>query len=443
MVQAAVLGVDCTAGSPGAVRPAAPRNLRLLLCSELFLAVVGAFPLGALFDVYLLELGNGSNTFVGLLEGLRGGVKLGLALPLGALADCVPKRSMLRLNGIVGAFFAACCAAALAGNSKAILVVAIIAWGAHSQTHEGTSTSLAADYTAEGEQRTHAIAQLQAARFLGQAVAPAAQAALIPLYGANAWGQERLKHILLLGLLAELGVCLPYLRLRTLDSAELASLTAAESELVVAGAGAESPGSPGWREETRLGWRKGLLVPVLAEASQILVMFGSGVSVKFLPLFFKADFGFSPAEVCLMMAAMGFGTALYGMIIPRRLARLMGRARAAFVTHVASCAALYVFAALRDWRLALPLYVLRYAAMNSVTQMSAAIVMDCVDRSSRGRWGGIVSLKAGVWSGTAFLGGLLADATGDYRAAFLATAAAHTVAGLVLLPVLWLVPRRY
>eukprot|EP00415_Alexandrium_ostenfeldii_P001908 UN1908 len=172
-------------------------------------------------------------------------------------------------------------------------------------------------------------------------------------------------------------------------------------------------------------------------------MFGSGFTVKFLPLFFKADFGFAPAEVCVLMAAMGLCTAVYGLLIPSRLARAIGRARAAFATHVVACAALYVFTALRDWRVALPLWLARYAAMNSVTQLTAAIVMDCVDSGSRGRWGGIVSLKAGIWSGTAFLGGMLADATGDYRAAFLATAAAHTVAALVLLPVLWLVPRGY
>merc|ERR1711988_989787 len=103
------------------------------------------------------------------------------------------------------------------------------------------------------------------------------------------------------------------------------------------------------------------------------------------------------------MAAMGFCTSLYALTIPRLLSVRLGRVGAALATHVAANVALYVFCLLRDWRLALPLWILRYAANNSVTQLSAAVIMDTVDPTSRGCWSGIVSLKAGIWSGTAVL----------------------------------------
>lgn len=416
--------------------PPSRLNVRLLICSTLFLNFVRAFPLGALFDVYLFQLAGGRNSFVGAVEGVRGIVQLAAALPLGALADRASKRTILKANCLVGISFLLCYAASLLRSSTAGVFATVVLWGLHAQVDSGTALAYLTDITAEGAVRTKGVQALYVARSVGMGVAPAVQALLILAYGANAWEHARLMHVLLVGLVAELGVCTAYLLLREEQGPCAQEAPAVELRIL-------SEGQTSWKEETCMGFRKCVLVPLLLELAQITAMFGSGCSVKFLPLFFKADFGFSPSQVCMTMASLELGTALYGQYVPRLLSRLMGRAQAAFATHVAANIAFYIFVILRDWRVALPLYVVRYSAMNSVTQLSGTLVMDTVSSESRGRWAGVVSLKVGVWSGTAFLGGLLADATGDYRVAFVATSVMHTVAALVLLPVVWLVPRGY
>ena len=57
----------------------------------------------------------------------------------------------------------------------------------------------------------------------------------------------------------------------------------------------------------------------------------------------------------------------------------------------------------------------------------------------RARWNLFALVSATGWSGTAFLGGVLADKIG-YRRTFCITLGFHVASLLCLLPLLWLVP---
>lgn len=86
-------------------------------------------------------------------------------------------------------------------------------------------------------------------------------------------------------------------------------------------------------------------------------------------------------------------------------------------------------------------YLLRTALANCTTPISTAINMDFVPREHRARWSSLASMIQACWSGSAAVGGVLADRYG-YAVTILITAAFHTVGTLIQATLLPLVPRR-
>merc|ERR1712060_807518 len=65
-----------------------------------------------------------------------------------------------------------------------------------------------------------------------------------------------------------------------------------------------------------------------------------------------------------------------------------------------------------------------------------ALTMDLVPLSMRGRWNSLLSISAFTWSGSAALGGIIADAAGDYRVTFIVTACIYSVSLVMQFPTL-------
>ena len=81
----------------------------------------------------------------------------------------------------------------------------------------------------------------------------------------------------------------------------------------------------------------------------------------------------------------------------------------------------------------LAVFVVRNALMNSTLGMSRSMIMDCVRKENRSKWSAVESFSSFTWSGSALIGGYLADAHG-YRFSFLITAVLHYVATAALVP---------
>ena len=77
--------------------------------------------------------------------------------------------------------------------------------------------------------------------------------------------------------------------------------------------------------------------------------------------------------------------------------------------------------------------------MNSTYPLEESILMDSVARSTRSRWKSLEAVSSFGWSGSAMLGGALADSA-DYRFTFLITAALQASGTLLLLLIAPLVP---
>ena len=86
------------------------------------------------------------------------------------------------------------------------------------------------------------------------------------------------------------------------------------------------------------------------------------------------------------------------------------------------------------------LYLLRTALANCTTPISTAISMDFVPSDHRARWSSLGSIAQACWSGSAAIGGVLADSYG-YEFVFMLTAAFHVVGTLIQATLLTIVPR--
>ena len=87
------------------------------------------------------------------------------------------------------------------------------------------------------------------------------------------------------------------------------------------------------------------------------------------------------------------------------------------------------------------LHLLRSALANGTTPISTSISMDFVPSETRARWSSLGSVVQACWSGSAALGGVLADRYG-YAVVFMITAAFHVAGTLVQATLLPMVPRR-
>ncbi|CCW60674.1 unnamed protein product [Phytomonas sp. EM1] len=196
-------------------------------------------------------------------------------------------------------------------------------------------------------------------------------------------------------------------------------------------------------EEAR-GWRKKILLwiplkyyPYILVLFDVITIFGSGMTVQYFVLFMMKIYDVNPLEMATLnlfnsIIIMGMGI-LCGVIAQR-----YGRVRTILPPKLIASGILLWMALARGTRHATKglmciAYVLRGALMNCSAGLSRALVMDVVPEHRHGRWNAIESIQSAGWSGTAFLGGFLADRWG-YGGAFIVTFCFHITSCAILLP---------
>lgn len=206
------------------------------------------------------------------------------------------------------------------------------------------------------------------------------------------------------------------------------------------------------------------MVPGTLFVASALFGLGSGMTVKFVPLFLKEDLHLSPTGVQLTYAAL---PTVIGATsgLGQRLGRTYGRVQTMLGLRMVSVALLLgvgaissrVHAAALSARgagaVAAPpaqhaalvpmtvlLYVARTALANCTQPLSTSISMDFVARDVRARWASLNSVVQALWSASAAAGGVLADKQG-YASAFVVTAGFHVAGALVQASLLPIVPK--
>jgi MFS family permease len=188
-------------------------------------------------------------------------------------------------------------------------------------------------------------------------------------------------------------------------------------------------------------------VPYIVFSQGLIFAMGSGMTVKFFPLFFKDEVGMSPSQVQVIYVIVPF-VMVFASTLCTRLAGPIGfgRVQSMLVFSCLGISMLYAMVFFKSYLdhhpfLLVPVYVLRTSLMNASYPIQESILMDFVPKEERARWKSLDSVASFGWCGSAALGGWLADKF-DYTYTFLITAVLQTIGTLVWCLLLPLVPRQ-
>lgn len=411
------------------------RNVRLILLAQFLNMVFAQSALGPIFDGWLLLMSkrNGrsdANTIVGTVESVRGITMLIVAIPLGIITDKIATRvTLLRWNVVPMVISSALLLVAILSDWLWLLYVGLFLYGVWNQMLISTADVLLADSVPQ-QFLTDAMAAKSTVSLIGTSVGPALQCILIIIFG-DSWKDNSLHAALGLSFLSIIPVIF------TMCFLEEPQPQAAEDGPRTSGSSAGTTKS--WAEGSLWGLPIKWLIPILFQFAGLMAGVGSGMTVRFFPLFFQTDYGFKPFWINFLMGV--YTLCIAGMMqVAKNLSKRIGRMQVWAIFMPTGIALLVVFVYLRNLWVVIPVFLLRGALMNSSAPLMQAVLFDCVEPKYRGRLNAISSLFRFTWSGSAVMGGWLADRQ-DYRASFLWTAGIQSLAGIFRLPAVFVVPR--
>ena len=485
------------------------RNVPLVLAfSFLYNLASGIFGF-AVLSAYLYTVTDSSNMKVGLAEGIQGVVQVLFGLPLGVLSDRAGRRWPLRIASILGMLFIVSTAAVLfatplaADHQFTLLCCCLALLGAFRGAWTGSVEAIYADSVPTAHRARFTTYKFMV-RVSSSAGGPATSILLFSVLG-DRWTLRELRWVFLAGLLAALPsvVLLCFIHDRyTLghESDALPSRSTSRSESSrgrggggggggdgdgdgcgsgggdSGGSGGGGGGGEGMRRPLRAvndggshvavavlresllpprvvdngttGIRDTSLVPYLFFASDLFLAFGSGMTVKFFPLFFKNSVGLSPRGVSavfmitpLVMAAASFAAQRVATWIGLKIGDVgRGCIWTAILFKTAGIGFLLLMTLAPSlWTnppAIVTIYIVRTALMNCVSPLQKSVFNDHIDKKHRGKWNGLDAIRGFGWSGSAYVGGLLVDGSG-YGSSFALTAAIQFCGVSILC---WLLP---
>ena len=443
---------------------------------------------GTVLTTFMFLTYNGSNSMVGFADMGRGIFTLIIALPIGWAADRWPRKSrLIAIGGAIAPVASGLTIYAVShlsegdtAGSYAVLVGGLCMWGAVYTIAKGPVQALFANSTRAGERSQFYTLKFQ----LNNMAAAAGRAGTIGVFaaGGDRWRLVDLRLLIYVGLGLEALSALAMLGFR--DSAmlpkelpkELPRETAASTKIGPGGAagsgarptssrradggeGSSADGGDGSSASPPAEHPRAWAVNWILFASSVAYSVGSGATVKYFPLFFKEDLQLSPVAVQLIFVLMPAANAAFSSL-GLRMSRRIGRVQTMLVLRASSIVLLIVIGAfsmylrsgrqlqaMSEWArrivigIVVVIYLVRSALANCTTPISTSISMDFVPSGQRARWSSLGSIAQACWSGSAAVGGVLADRYG-YAFVFMLTAAFHaagTIAQAALLPI---VPKR-
>lgn len=447
---------------------------------------------GTVFAAYLKRLGRNQNGPVGDIEAINGLAVLCSALPVGYLADRYGRSIVIRAGGIlfllttvlhVGVMEWIAAAARLSDDDDnddnddnntmlpmILLGIVMGLWGIGGGVVSGPCQALYADSTPAGE-RSKYYQYLFVVYLLASCVGPLISIVLFQYMNDDNGGDDELWSMSTLRTIIYVGLGLEFLNAGIMmffdDSKALDEGDNEEEEEEEETTPLNQPQLGVDEEEifqdenehegnnfddaqtvvaanTRLKKRQ-RWIPYILFVSSVIMSIGSGMTVKFFPLFFKDEVGMSPTQVQIVYVLVPIVMSLLSGV-GTWIAAGFGRVQTSLLLQFAGIACLFgmVFGKtyLDNHPLVLvPVYVLRTALMNAPYPLQESILMDFVPKTERARWKSLESISQFGWCGSAALGGYLSDKM-DYSFTFFITALIQTVGTLVFALLLPLVPKQ-
>ena len=429
---------------------------------------------------YLYVLTSNSNFLVGLAEGAQGIAQAVVSLGAGWAADRFRRDAVCRAAAGLGVCASAGLALAVSlpdldeKRRFVALVCGLGSFGAYQGVWNTALETIFADSTKRGEKRAAATTRKFGLTLVATCAGPLVAIALF-LWLGDDWTLKQLRTVMLVGVCLCGPPALLLLLLRDVreeddDDDDRGMSPSTEPPLINGDDGEPAVLKP---RGSRLG-----PVPYVVLASDLLSGFGSGMTVKFVPLFFKNRVGFSPVGAnCLYVASpvfMFLGSRGCGWLSknalgrPRACAYFMAVAALGLVglslLDAGDAGDLATFldvsrmqagaggssnarspeaeaaggsGQLRPLRplvkkcAAVGLYLVTNA-QHMCRPLKKSALMDHVPYASRGKWNAVDGVTRFGWSGSAVLGGYLVD-RGGYSLTFVITALMQLLAAALWL----------
>lgn len=389
------------------------RNARLVVAFYPSLTTCTSLATSTTLAAFIL-LATGSNAAVGAAVGIQGICNLLTALPAAALADRYGRIIVVRVAALIG-----CCGLATIGvgawySQYWIVCVGLGIFGAFMGGHAGSMEAIFGNALAstDAETRTAWYARKASLRVLGNTAGPVTSMLVFWRLGDH-WRRSTLNVVLIVG--ASLFV-LPF---------------------CLAMAITEPRGQRQRRstEETTSSWsRQKLFVARTIVCADLISMLGSGMTIKYFPLFFWRDCHFSPIATNAVYCGGPLGISIAAHLA-LKLSVKIGRVQTALLCKSLAILLLCLLARLSQPYLIVPVYLVRTWLANCSSGLTRSVLNEHVVPQHRAKWNAAESVNIFSWSGSAVLGGFIIERKG-YRFTFLVTAALQALSALVLLTLL-------
>ena len=423
--------------------PSSNWNVRCTLAFYPALTICTSLATSAPLAAYIL-LRTGSNVKVGLAVGAQGVANLLAAFPAAWLGDRWSRPMVIRVAAALGvggmsALGASVLSPGLERHERVqygAICGALLILGLFMGGHSSSVEALFGD-SVESGRRSALYARKSALKVLGNAAGPLVSIAVFASLG-DEWRKGELEVVI------ACGCCffvLPAALACSLGEAH--TLGGSLSESLLSGGGRESESAP--RKTDRA---TEVRIAATVCAADVVSMLGSGMTIKFFPLFFWKEVGLTPIQVQVIYVLAPSGIAACSLVA-QRASRRFGRVQTTVATKLAGISLLVamsrVGAGVRrqpertfvellsqvgDGPTVVVLYLLRTWLMNCCMGLTRSVLNDYVPKRHRAKWNSLESVNTSTWAGSAVIGGLLSDRIG-YTRVFLITAALQAL-GLAL-----------
>lgn len=469
-------------------------NVFLTLILDVLYGISDGLWGGTVFCAYLLRIGNNRNGPVGKVEAVNGLAVLFSAIPVGYLADKYDRSKVIAAGGafifvttvlhfvVMGWVGVEDLSDSKREESLILLAIIMAMWGMAGGVVSGPCQALFADSTPVGS-RSNYYMWLFACYMLASCLGPLLSILLFQTLGDD-WDLYHLRTVVYVGLGLEFLnaiIMMFFDDKKALDESETGNAEEdnaakadssgnCEAEILLNNNG-EATELPNDSQSVEEGATEGdisnidgdLLEPISGNAdaalqarqkyiphilfaSSLVFSIGSGMTIKFFPLFFKNEVGMSPTQVQLIYVIVPIAMVLFSGLSTKVAAAGMGRVQATLLLCTSGVACLYAMVFFKEYLdsrpfLLVPIYVVRTALINAPYPLQESILMDYCPKDQRARWKSLESISQFGWCGSAAMGGWISDHY-DYQHTFFFTAIIQSVGIVILTLLLPLVPRK-
>eukprot|EP00041_Stephanoeca_diplocostata_P032292 m.1031285 g.1031285 ORF g.1031285 m.1031285 type:complete len:494 (-) comp24122_c0_seq4:2937-4418(-) len=452
-------------------------NVKVSLVQIALLGAADSIWTGTVIAAFIYILSNNKNSVVGYIEAGNGLATLLFAFPVGYFADKYTRSLVISIGGVI-AFVAIGLTSSTVyfaaeydekhnedgthdGWTIYVLGLSMVLWGISSGISSGPAQALYADSIPHGD-RSKWYTYLYAVYLISSAVGPTTSVVIFKIYGDH-WTLHELRNVMLAGMGLEAIASIPSFLYD--DKYALGKENDVDGGNDIEGADTVDKNTTGGeKDQTKSSEKQPLLasvaptrdepklatclgvrkehIPYVLFASDLVVAIGSGMTVKFFPLFFKNSLDMTPSAVQIVYIIAPVAIAMTSSV-GTTVARRLGRIETILIVRGTGLGCLLAMSmALHqlDMYSVIALYIVRTGLMNCTYPLEESILMDSVPRSTRARWKSLESVSRFGWCGSAMVGGILSDHF-DYSFTFMITVAVQGFGTLILLLILPVVPQ--